>query len=131
MFEQREDDATPGARSKAHSKSDPIAAADLHYFCGDCRAPICTAAHEINVKGLFSHTFVNPQGFVYTLGCFSEAPGCHCTGAPSDEFSWFAGMDWRIANCTACGEHLGWFFESPNRAFWGLILNRLIRTDSG
>jgi len=33
---------------------------------------------------------------------------------------------WQIADCGACGVHLGWSFTGASERFYGLILDRLI-----
>lgn len=77
--------------------------------------------------GKSEHTFANPHGFFYTLGCFDRAPGCLYESKSSNEFSWFTGYLWQIAHCGHCDTHLGWRFEAPHEAFWALILNRLVQ----
>jgi len=72
-------------------------------------------------------SFANPHGIVFEIGCFTAVKGCGYVGPPSDEFSWFAGYDWRVAVCFMCLTHLGWFFSSAGKeSFHGLILDRLI-----
>jgi len=77
------------------------------------------------VDGNHAHTRANPAGIRFTFGCFRDAPGCRCLGAPSGEHTWFAGCRWRIAACGGCGEHLGWAFSGEEN-FFGLILLRLV-----
>jgi hypothetical protein len=77
------------------------------------------------VDGNHAHTRTNPSGIRFTFGCFRNAPGCSCSGAPTGEHTWFAGCRWRIACCGGCGEHLGWAFTGAE-SFYGLILARLV-----
>jgi hypothetical protein len=77
------------------------------------------------VGGAHRHTFFNPAGIVYEVGCFRQAVGCIASGPPSAEFTWFAGHLWRIALCRRCRTHLGWHFTSGDESFFGLILPRL------
>ena len=82
------------------------------------------------MEGAHQHTFANPGGIVYQIGCFQSAKGCAQTGPATDEFSWFKGFRWRIVVCRACLLHLGWVFISHARGhFYGLILDRLIFPD--
>jgi hypothetical protein len=72
------------------------------------------------------HTFANPHGLVFEIGCFREAAGCSLLGAPTDEFTWFHGFRWRVACCMRCLCHLGWCFTSgAGGRFFGLIVDRL------
>ncbi|MDK2955462.1 MAG: hypothetical protein PWQ57_958 [Desulfovibrionales bacterium] len=102
-------------------------------MCKACRSRITTIAQRTSVAGQHRHVFCNPHGYVYSLGCFSEAFGCMALGPPSQEFSWFAGWAWRIAVCKGCRNHLGWEFESTQdpACFWGLILDQLVDEREG
>jgi hypothetical protein len=97
--------------------------------CAACRRAITDAAARIEVDGLHEHSQVNPHGFVWTFGCFAQAPGCAAVGAPSTEFTWFPGHAWQIAQCLRCGTHLGWLWSSPGRRFHGLIVGRIAEED--
>ena len=81
------------------------------------------------VRSGLSARQVNPHGYVWTFGCYGEAPGCAAVGAPSTEFTWFPGHTWQIAQCLRCGTHLGWLFRGPDRRFHGLIVERLAEED--
>jgi hypothetical protein len=94
-------------------------------FCRACSHTITTGDQRIEVAGSHRHTFFNPAGIVYELGCFARAPGCSLAGEACAEFSWFAGYLWRIALCGQCGIHLGWRFQSVETSFYGLILSHL------
>lgn len=94
--------------------------------CSRCGTPITSAKQRIGRDGKHLHTVLNPAGIVFEIGCFREAQGCLAHGPASLEFSWFAGYSWRVAFCSACAEHLGWYFSAGDDAFWGLIVNRLL-----
>lgn len=99
--------------------------------CRNCLFVITRPSEAIAMQGGHRHTFANPHGIVFEIGCFRNADGCRYLGAPSDEFTWFAGFGWRIALCAGCKGHLGWLFASPaGNHFNGLILDRLIFPDS-
>lgn len=90
-----------------------------------------TTAARIEVDGAHEHTFANPAGFQFRIGCFSRATGCGTVGEPSTYWSWFPGHSWQVEHCTACGEHLGWLFRADLQGFHGLILDRLVEVEEG
>jgi hypothetical protein len=97
--------------------------------CAACAHPITRADARIAVDGAHEHTEVNPTGWVYRFGCFTDAPGCRADGVPSKQATWFAGHWWYRQACAGCGEHLGWLFFSDapdSESFYGLILDRLV-----
>ena len=101
---------------------------DKALHCLFCQARVTTEREKIEVQGGFRHTFLNPAGQVYEIGCFREAEGCQPIGPPSEEWAWFSGFSWRVALCGACSRHLGWWYadEARGLSFWGLILPNLI-----
>ena len=94
-------------------------------WCGLCGREVTGTDQKIAVHGTHAHTFFNPAGIVFELGCFRAAPGCRNVGEASAEFTWFAGHVWRIALCRRCNSHLGWFFEKGEQSFYGLILKNI------
>ena len=92
--------------------------------CLQCGAPITWERARIEMRGAHEHSFFNPYGIVFRIGCFREAPGCRPAGPTSSEFSWFPGYHWKTGHCFQCATHLGWSF-SASAQFFGLILNRL------
>lgn len=116
---------SPAVRTAVSDQKSP--AEELRILCRDCLYPITRPAERISVQGQHHHTFANPHGIVFEIGCFRNAPGCGYVGAATDEFTWFAGYRWRVCVCAACLTHLGWLFEAASgEAFHGLILDRLI-----
>lgn len=96
-------------------------------LCKVCKHKITTHRETINISGSHHHTFANPNGIIFDIGCYKTAPGCLNTGPFTDEFSWFKGYLWRISICASCFTHLGWLFLSSNNNFFcGLIMDRLI-----
>jgi len=96
-------------------------------WCRACGALVTARSQVIEIDGRHAHTFFNPAGMLYEIGCFSAAPGCAHAGRPTTEFSWFSGYAWRYAHCAACGFHLGWqFLGADGDGFWGLVLERLL-----
>ncbi len=99
--------------------------ADKPLHCSACGGVVTSDGLRIGVGGSHRHTFFNPAGVVFELGCFRRAPGCIRVGEPSGEFSWFAGYVWSLALCLTCNSQLGWFFAGGDYTFYGLIINRL------
>ncbi len=100
--------------------------------CRICHTVLTRPSHRTAVGGAFSHTFANPHGHVFEIGCFSQGEGCVSVSGPSSEFTWFPGYSWQIAACSGCGVHIGWIFSRDRKdleglmRFLGLILDKLI-----
>jgi len=95
-------------------------------FCRICLNLITQDSYGIEVDGSHSHTFMNPRGIVFHIGCFMNAQGCFVMGAPTFEFTWFSGYRWCHVVCANCFNHLGWHYQSGGSSFYGLILDQLI-----
>jgi len=78
-------------------------------------------------RGGTEHRLTNPLGFVFTVICFSEAPGAETFGVSTHEHTWFEGYEWCFVLCRICQEHLGWHYSRGDSAegFFGLIKDRL------
>ncbi len=101
---------------------------ERYLLCRQCRNMITAPNEGIWMNGSHRHTFANPVGAVYEIGCFHSAPGSRSVGPATDEFTWFSGYLWRVSICGKCLTHLGWhFFSSAGHGFHGLILDRLIQ----
>ena len=101
-----------------------------YVVCRQCQQPITRRTDAMAKDGSHIHTFANPHGIVFEIGCFREAIGCRHVGPSTDDFTWFKGYEWRIAICQGCAVHLGWHYSvSGSSAFYGLILDRLIIPD--
>ena len=95
--------------------------------CAACGHPITTRQETISINGSHEHTFTNPHGLVFRIGCFGAAPGCLGIGDATEAWTWFSGYKWRIAVCRQCRNHLGWAYRSEAAdSFFGLILDRLV-----
>ena len=99
---------------------------EAHLVCAQCLHIITNPANRVSVDGTHLHTFANPHGIVFEIGCFGAAPGCGTAGPATDDFSWFKGYEWKIAFCRRCLSHLGWQFISGSGFFYGLIIDRLV-----
>ncbi len=100
-----------------------------YILCRQCHQAITKPADRIAMQGSHGHTFANPHGIVFEIGCFRNVRGCGYAGVASDDFSWFAGYSWRVCFCNMCLTHLGWKFSlMGGEHFHGLILDRLIES---
>jgi hypothetical protein len=98
--------------------------------CAQCGHAVTSPRERIEVQGMHRHTFFNPYGIIFEIGCFRAAPGCGYAGPATEEFSWFPGYSWKVAVCNACLAHLGWQYSAPDReSFHGLVLDNLIEPD--
>ena len=95
-------------------------------LCRICKYNISSIDDMIEVNGSHQHTFKNPVGIVYRIRCFSSASGCMLIGAPTTDNTWFPGFSWNFALCSQCFSHLGWFYQSVQMTFFGLILENII-----
>ena len=94
--------------------------------CRQCLHEITSVDQIRQIRGAHIHTFANPEGIVFEIGCYRDAWGCGYVGPASAEFTWFSGYVWRIAICANCLAHLGWRFAAPDgRFFHGLITSRI------
>jgi hypothetical protein len=121
--------AAPGAGLHPDLETTPGEPGGAILACIRCRHAVTSAAARIDMAGGHQHTFSNPHGIVYRIGCFADAPGCAAIGYPSTYFTWFAGYAWQVACCAACREHVGWLFRSADSLFYGLILDRLVEIE--
>ncbi len=95
--------------------------------CRACGRVITRSSERTEVDGAHLHTFANPHGIVYQIGCFRAARGCSLVGSATDDFTWFKGYRWRVAVCGSCLAHLGWLYaRSSAGQFFGLILDHLV-----
>ncbi len=120
----RELEGSPGSSPGDSEK--PQAERDEGLVCRQCGYAITKQSQSTEVRGSHSHTFFNPAGIVFEIGCFQNAPGIWVHGPSSSDFSWFSGYRWQIALCNGCTTHLGWYFSSVDGAFFGLILKKLL-----
>ena len=119
-------------------KTETIPKEDEIIICAFCNNHVTDPSRQIAVNNSFYHAFANPYGYVFEIGCFSDAKGCVPISMSSTEFSWFMGYSWKIGFCNYCSTHLGWIFSSEShnlkvtrnpmvtRKFFGLILEKLV-----
>lgn len=94
----------------------------LCIYCGNI---VTWPEQIITVNDQHRHTFINPEGLVFQIGCFSHADGCLIDEQSTLDNTWFTGFTWSVSICSNCTAHLGWFYEKDERHFFGLILDRI------
>ena len=95
-------------------------------YCTYCLKLITSGDERIQMGGSHEHLFTNPGGITFKVGCFRQVPGAVFEGTPTEEFTWFKGYQWRMANCSGCLTHIGWqYLHGGQGSFSGLILTRL------
>jgi len=120
-------DKTESDRSTEDETEKESSDNDKFIVCRQCRQIITSPAERIEMEGTHRHTFANPHGIVYQIGCFKSVTGCGYAGPASDEWSWFKGFSWQVAVCGTCLLHVGWLFVSKGGSrFYGLILDRIV-----
>ena len=132
VFALREEKPRPRGAENPDGRPEPGAGpkTESAILCRACGFAVTGGRHRMAMQGHHEHRFMNPAGFLYHIGCFSEAVGCVIVGPPSHEYPWFPGFVWRFALCGGCRTHLGWHFRSEDGAgFFGLILDRLREGD--
>jgi hypothetical protein len=123
------DPARPKESRRPDDRVEPDDDAGRFLVCAACLQAVTTTSAKIEMAGGHAHTFANPLGVVYHVGCFAIAPGCGAASEPRTQHTWFPGYAWQIAVCRGCGEHLGWLFLSGDSRFHGLIFDRLATTE--
>ena len=98
-------------------------------ICKVCKNIITSPKNIIEVDGSHRHTFSNPEGIVYNIGCFSKIKGYSIIGDPILEHTWFPGFSWQIVICASCFSHIGWRFQSGSSNFFGLVTNNLMENE--
>ncbi len=126
MFLRKGDhEAGGGVEEVVDEETDSSEREDEVILCAACDHEITSHRHKTAIDGGFEHSFVNPAGIMYQIGCFEQASGVTELGEESDEFSWFPGYTWQVVVCRECTTHLGWAYWSGDHSFYGLILPRL------
>jgi len=98
-------------------------------LCRQCHQVLTNPSERTSIQGSHQHTFANPHGVVFQIGCFRSVRNCGYVGPATSEWSWFRGYSWRILVCSMCLTHLGWLYASNgNESFSGLILDRIIES---
>jgi hypothetical protein len=98
---------------------------EQNLYCFICGQVVTRIRQRIRVDGAHKHTFTNPGGHRFEIGCFRAAVGCKQVGEFTDFYSWFDGYTWSYAMCSSCRVHLGWVYRGED-SFFGLVLDRLL-----
>lgn len=125
-FALKRGDQGPAASRVTQAGAQPEPDRGRVLCCGFCGRPVTTTAARIEVGGAHAHTFANPEGIAFRVGCFSDAAGLRGVGPESTYWTWFPGHSWQVELCARCGEQLGWRYRSRGSDFHGLILDRLV-----
>ena len=129
---ERHADGRPARPVETPTQAEPHATPGGGWLvCAHCRALIAEGRARIEVDGAFAHSFINPEGAIFRVGCFAVAPGVVPWGEPSKHWTWFAGFEWRAAVCRGCASHLGWVYTAETASFVALILDRLVEIPAG
>jgi hypothetical protein len=96
-------------------------------LCRQCLQVITSPAERMEVNGSHRHTFSNPAGLLFQIGCFRRIHGCVEASPHEAQWSWFRGYVWQVVLCRACATHIGWRYTGPQGGFYGLILDRLMQ----
>jgi hypothetical protein len=127
-----EHDAPAATRRPEVRAVDPWQGAEgARLLCARCGHPITASGWARDVDGHHEHSFFNPHGYLFRIGCFRQAPGCVPRGEEHAAYSWFDGFTWQIAHCLGCDTHLGWGFRGAEDRFHGLVLDRLVQQVDG
>jgi hypothetical protein len=94
-------------------------------LCRQCLQLITSVTERIEIQGSHRHTFTNPAGLLFQIGCFRRVKGCEPASPPEAEWSWFRGYIWQVVLCCSCSTHMGWRYKGSGDSFYGLILDRL------
>lgn len=117
---------TPAIRPMTDGTSDFETAGEQTILCGRCLQKVTSPDMAVAVNGRHLHHFTNPAGIAFWIRCFSRATGLVILGMPEKEHTWFPGYGWSVAFCTSCSLHLGWFYQSEDNTFFGLIRDNLV-----
>lgn len=124
----KESDKTPVSKARIKTEKKFGLREEQYILCKQCSTVITSPEYMISVNDFHRHTFFNPAGITYQIGCFSSAGGCIVHGTPTLEHTWFAGFRWNFALCSGCLSHLGWYYQNGSESFFGLILDLLSGT---
>lgn len=120
------DKARQGSDAELERRKERTRPRDNEYvYCATCSSVLALRRDRIEMNGAHEHTCTNPHGFTFHLGCYAQALGCTIAGQPMAADTWFPGFQWRLAACSECNVHLGWYFDRGEAFFYGLILNRI------
>jgi hypothetical protein len=115
----------PGHKPKTIRRHETDTLDDQRLLCAHCHHPITRQEDRIHVNGHHEHSYTNPHGNHFHIGCFRDAKGCVPFGSPTQEHTWFPDYAWLLVHCSGCRAHLGWAYHCASDGFYGLILDKL------
>ncbi len=99
-----------------------------YLYCSRCGQRLAEKSSLFQVGSIGLH--VNPHGIVHdTVTLHDVCNGCVIlVGSRVSEDSWFPGYEWQVADCSVCGQHMGWCFTLCSQSsghgmmqnFWGM-----------
>lgn len=122
FFKKSNFNEPPGLEPELDISNEEEAVTENLIICRLCNNIITKPSNILDVEGNHIHTFSNPEGVVYRIGCFKEAVGCIPVSEPTYDFTWFPGYRWSVVVCANCLNHLGWHYSSDSSSFFGLVL---------
>jgi hypothetical protein len=96
------------------------------WLCAWCLSRVANESDRFSYSGQSEFYFRNPAGVLFHIITFTQTVGCHETGVPTLQHTWFSGYAWSYCVCGQCSRHLGWFYSGPS-GFVGLIHNRIVQ----
>ena len=96
------------------------------WLCAWCLNRVANERDRFAFNGQDEFNFTNPEGIRFEIITFERTIGCRERGAPTLEYTWFAGHAWSYCQCARCGMHLGWYYTGQHE-FAGLIKERIVR----
>jgi hypothetical protein len=122
-----EGDRSSGAPSEATSASTRDEAnTERVVRCTACGHTLARPRDVFSVNGASEHEFMNPSGMRFVVRCYSKAEGARESGESSSVWTWFPGYAWTALACGGCASHIGWSFRADERAFFALIVDRIV-----
>ncbi len=97
------------------------------WLCAWCLNGVANESARFLYEGQDEFSFTNPDGVRFEIITFKQTLGCHPTGLPTLNHTWFAGHAWSFCHCDQCGVHLGWFYCGQHD-FAGLIKARMVHS---
>ncbi len=96
------------------------------WLCAWCYHCVANETDRFRYEGKDEFTFSNPEGIRFDIITFLQTLGCHPSGLPTLQHTWFPDHAWSYCHCNNCSQHLGWFYAGPHE-FVGLIKPRIVR----
>jgi len=96
------------------------------WLCAWCLDRVARDKDRFSYDGRDEFVFTNPDGIRFEIITFSQTLGCHQSGVPTLEHTWFPAHAWSFCLCARCGQHLGWCYSGVHE-FAALIKDRIVK----